>query len=67
MNLNINQATAEVFYTAFKALPKEAREELLNKILQDKDYYEDLIDIITFKQRESESSRPFEDYLKSRK
>jgi len=54
------EATAEVFVTAFKALSKVERELVFEKIVQDPDLREDMIDIGIALQRESEPSLPYE-------
>jgi hypothetical protein len=43
--MNTNQATAEVFFTAFKALKNKEKIAFLEKILSDSELKEDLIDI----------------------
>lgn len=58
------QATAEVFWTAFKALPKKAQQEVLAKIIQDKRTRQDLMDLALIEERKEEPSRPFRNYLK---
>ncbi|OPY73969.1 MAG: hypothetical protein A4E62_00126 [Syntrophorhabdus sp. PtaU1.Bin002] len=60
-------ATSEVFMTAFRALPKKAREAVLDKMLSDKEFREDLMDAAIIKQRRREPSRPLEEYLSGRK
>ena len=40
-----NQATAEVFFTAFKALKSKEREAFLEKVIGDRELREDLFDI----------------------
>ena len=57
------QAKAEVFWMAFKGYPKKERESVVEKLLRDKDFMEDLIDIAVIRQRRREPSRPLEDYL----
>jgi hypothetical protein len=57
------QATAEVFWTAFRALPKKEREAILEKLLKDRQLKEDLIDIVIIEQRYKEPSRPLDKYL----
>ena len=44
--MNSVEATSEVFLTAFRALPKKAREAVVEKMLSDKEFLEDLIDTI---------------------
>ncbi len=57
------KATAEVFWTAFKALPKEERQEVLAKIIKDKRIRHDLMDLALMEERKDEPSRPFRTYL----
>ena len=57
------QATAEVFYTALKALPKRERDAVLVRIADDKTLARDLLDLATIAARRQERSRPFRKYL----
>jgi hypothetical protein len=43
--MKTNQATAEVFFTAFKALGNTEREAFIEKVVGDPSFREDLIDI----------------------
>ena len=43
--MKTNQATAEVFFTAFKALKSAEREAFIEKVVSDPALREDLIDI----------------------
>jgi hypothetical protein len=61
------EATSEVFMTAFRALPKKAREAVLGKMLNDKEFIEDLIDTVIIEQRRKEPSRSLDEYLSDRK
>ena len=61
------EATAEVFLTAFKALPKTERDAVIVRIAQDKSLARDLLDLATIAQRRREPSRPFAQYLADRK
>ena len=36
-------ATAEVFWTAFRSLPKKEREAIVEKLLRDREFREDLM------------------------
>lgn len=54
------EATAEVFWTAFKTLRKTEREQVIQRLLSDARTREDLIDIVTALQRERERSVPYE-------
>ncbi len=60
-------ATSEVFMTTFRALPKKVREAVVDKMLSDKEFREDLMDIAVIEQRRKEPSRPLEEYLSRRK
>lgn len=44
--MQTNQATAEVFFTAFKALKTNEQEAFLEKVIRDPTLREDLIDIV---------------------
>ena len=56
-------ATAEIFLTAFKTLPKTEQEIFLSKILKDRKIREDLMDIAIAESRAKDRSRPFSDFL----
>ncbi len=61
------EATSEVFLTAFRALPKKAREAVVGKMLGDKEFLEDLIDTVIIEQRRKEPSRNLDEYLSDRR
>jgi hypothetical protein len=61
------EATSEVFLTAFRALPKKAREAVVEKMLSDKEILEDLIDTVIIEQRRKEPSRNLDEYLAHRR
>lgn len=58
------QATSEVFWMAFRSLPKKERENVVEKMLKDKEFIEDLMDIVIIEQRCKEPSRSLDEYLK---
>jgi hypothetical protein len=60
------EAQAEVFWLAFKGLPKKERQRVVEKLLQDREFVEDLLDIAVIEQRQSEPSRTLEEYLAER-
>jgi len=60
------QATAEVFYTALRALPNEERKAVLARIADDPAFREDLYDLALIAERHDEPSRPFREYLAER-
>ena len=57
------EATAEVFFTAFKSMSKKEKDLIKNKLLSDSDFMEDLIDIAIIKQRKNEPSRLLDEYV----
>ncbi len=60
------QATAEVFWTAFKVLPVEEKRAVLQKIILDENLRRDLMDLSIIEERRNEPGRPLRDYLKER-
>ena len=52
------EATAEVFWTAFNVLPREDKQAVIRRILQDEHLRHDLIDLALIEERREESSRP---------
>ena len=65
--MTASQATAEVFVTALRALPRKQRDEVLARIASDPDLREDLLDRALLLERRREPSRPLRDYLAERK
>ena len=65
--MTTTEATSEVFWTAFRALPKKEREGIVEKMLNDKEFMEDLIDIVIIEQRRKEPSRSLDEYLASKR
>lgn len=61
------EARAEVFMTAFKALSAKEKHSIMEKLLRDKNFKEDLIDFVTIEQRRREPSITLEEYLSKRK
>lgn len=61
------EATSEVFWTAFRSLPKKAREAVVEKMLNDKEILEDLIDTVIIEKRRKETSRNLGEYLVARR
>jgi hypothetical protein len=53
--------------TAFRALPKKAREAVVEKMLSDKEFLEDLTDTVIIEQRRKEPSRNLDEYLADKK
>ncbi len=61
--MSVKEAKTEVFWMAFKGLPKKERRSVVERLLKDVEFMEDLIDIAILEQRREEPSRPLEDYL----
>ncbi len=61
------QATAVVFLTAFKALPKRERWFVLTTFLKDHELCEDIVDIALMEKRRGEPTRSWTSYLKTRR
>jgi len=57
------RATADVFLTALKALPKVERDAVVVRIARDKAFARDILDLALIAKRRGERSRPFRDYL----
>ena len=61
------EATSEIFWTAFHALPKKERVAVVERMLKDREFVEDLVDAVTYDQRVNEPSRSIDEYLADRK
>lgn len=57
---------SEVFWMAFSSLSKKERQAVVERLLKDPEFREDLMDIAVFEQRKYEPSRPFREYLEER-
>lgn len=63
------QATAEVFYTAFKALSKREQASVLARIARDRKLrriLEDISDRLVIEEERDKPSRPVRDYINER-
>ena len=56
--------TAEIFWTAFKALPHAEQQAFLRRLLRNNRLRHDLIDLAIIEERRDEPDRPLRDYLK---
>ena len=65
--MTATEATAEVFWTAFRALSKKEREAVVERLLRDEEFMEDLIDSVILEQRQKEPSRSLDEYLADRR
>ena len=64
--MTANQATAEVFWTAFQALKKSEREVFIERLLRDEKLAEDLRYAAMIAQRKNEPKIFLDDYLLQR-
>ena len=64
--MNIDGATAEVFWLAFKSLSKRDQHAIVEKLLLEEDFRADLVDISLIEQRRNEPSRQLDEYLAER-
>jgi hypothetical protein len=66
--MNEKQATAEVFVTAFRALGRAERTMVVRSLLLDREFADDLMDIVLCEQSRQEKGKdvPLEDYLRAR-
>lgn len=61
------EATAEIFMTAFRALPQEEQNIFLLAIVKDSRFREDIIDLAIATKRSLEKTKPLRSFLKSLK
>ncbi|MFH1232222.1 MAG: hypothetical protein V1709_12080 [Planctomycetota bacterium] len=54
------QALSEVFITAFRSLPRQQRIDILEDLLSDKNFHEDMTDMFIAWQRRKEKPIPYE-------
>ncbi len=56
--MRANQATAEVFFTAFKALKDKEREAFLERVMSDPELREDFIDVALIEKAKKVKGKP---------
>ena len=64
--MTTTQATAEVFWTAFNVLPVEEKRAVIQRIIQDENLRQDLMDLSIIEERRNEPARPLREYLKEK-
>ncbi len=52
------EATAEVFWTAFRGLPRQDQQAVLRRIVQSSRLRRDLMDLAVIEERRAEPARP---------
>lgn len=60
------EATAEVFFTAFEVLSKKEKRAFITRLLQHKEFSEELADAAIMDRRRNEPSRSLDVYLAER-
>ncbi|MFH1163135.1 MAG: hypothetical protein V1852_03645 [Pseudomonadota bacterium] len=60
------EATAEVFWTAFKGLTRAAQQAVSRRMLRDQNLRYDLMDLALIEERRDEPTRPLRDTLKEK-
>ncbi len=61
--MTTTEATAEVFWIAFRSLSEKEREAVVERLLRDREFVEHLIDTAILRQRQNEPSRSLDEYL----
>ena len=59
------EATAEVFWTAFRVLPRKDQRAVLQHVLRDSRLRRDLMDLAVIEERRAEPARPLREYLQN--
>ncbi len=62
--MSSNEATAEVFVTAFKSLKPRQREAVLERMLEDEDISSDIADTLELEARRHQPRQPFRQVMK---
>ena len=65
--MTTTQATAEVFLTAFRALPKQEQNAFLFTIIKDNSFREDVIDLAIAVKRSTEKCKKLHSFVKNLK
>jgi hypothetical protein len=64
--MTASQGKAEIFWMAFRGLPKKEKQSVIERLLKDKEFMEDLTDLAILRQHRKEPSHPLADYLAER-
>ncbi len=67
--MTVQQATAEVFLTAFEALSRQEQEVIFSRIARDQKFrrlLEDISDLLVIEEERGKPSKPLRDYIKDR-
>jgi hypothetical protein len=58
-----SEATAEIFWTAFKVLSKAEQQAILRRLIKDQTLRRDLMDLSVIEERSTEPVRSLQEYL----
>jgi hypothetical protein len=61
--MKATESKAEVYLMALYSLSRGEREAVINRLLDDPELREDILDLAVIRQRDGEPSRPFSEYL----
>lgn len=64
---NVVRETADTVYKTIRRLKPKDRDAVFERLLEDRQFREDLLDLATIEQRRKEPSRPLREYLATRK
>ena len=64
---NVVRETAETVYSKIRRLKPRDRDAVFTRLLEDRRFREDLLDLATIAQRHNEPGRPLRQYLAERK
>ena len=64
---NVVRETADTVYATIRRLKKSEREAVIERLLQDRQFRDDLLDVATIEQRRGQAGQPLREYLASRK
>ncbi len=67
MRVSAPEAAAEVFCTAFRSLPPEGRQAVVARLMRERQFREDLIDLSILRERRHERARSLASYMARRK
>jgi len=58
------EATAEIFWAAFRGLPRQDQQAVLRRIVQSSRLRRDLMDLAVIEERRAEPARPLREHLR---
>jgi hypothetical protein len=65
--LKVMNSKADVYIMAFQSLSKTEREAVIQRLLEDRQLREDIQDLLIIRQRSTEQSRRFREYISEKK